>query len=78
MIEGVRITPLRQIPDERGTVMHMLRADAPHFEGFGEIYFSWVYPGAIKAWHVWREGKTLQTLSWRAEGRRAEPFPEAN
>ena len=55
MIEGVRITPLRQIPDERGTVMHMLREDAPHFERFGEIYFSWVYPGAIKAWHLHRE-----------------------
>ena len=33
---------------------------------------------AIKAWNAWREGKSLQTLSWRAEGRRAEPFPEAN
>jgi hypothetical protein len=32
---------------------------------------------AIKAWNAWREGKTLQTLAWRAEGRRAEPFPEA-
>jgi hypothetical protein len=31
---------------------------------------------AIKAWNAWREGKTLQSLTWRAEGRRAEPFPE--
>src|SRR5207237_8299303 len=30
---------------------------------------------AVKAWNAWREGKTLQTLSWRAEGRRAERFP---
>jgi hypothetical protein len=30
----------------------------------------------IKAWNAWREGRTLQTLSWRADGRRAEPFPE--
>jgi dTDP-4-dehydrorhamnose 3,5-epimerase len=52
MIEGVRVTPLRQIPDERGTVMHMLRADDPHFERFGEIYFSTVYHGAIKGWHL--------------------------
>ena len=52
MIEGVRIAPLRQIPDERGKVMHMLRADAPHFTGFGEVYFSLVNPGAVKAWHV--------------------------
>lgn len=51
MIEGVLITPLRQIPDERGKVMHMLRSDAPHFQGFGEIYFSCIYPGAVKAWH---------------------------
>jgi dTDP-4-dehydrorhamnose 3,5-epimerase len=52
MIEGVRITPLRQIPDERGTVMHMLRADDPHFDRFGEIYFSTVYQGVIKGWHL--------------------------
>lgn len=51
-IDGMRITPLRRIPDERGAVMHMLRVDAEHFERFGEIYFSLVYPGAIKAWHV--------------------------
>ena len=52
MIDGVRITPLRQIPDERGKIMHMLRCDADHFVGFGEIYFSCVEPGAIKAWHI--------------------------
>jgi dTDP-4-dehydrorhamnose 3,5-epimerase len=55
MIEGVEIFPLRQIIDERGSVMHMLRADAPHFQGFGEIYFSTVNPGAIKGWHIHRE-----------------------
>ena len=51
MIEGVLISPLRQILDERGKVMHMLRADSPHFQQFGEIYFSTVFPGAVKAWH---------------------------
>lgn len=51
MIEGVGIHPLRQIPDERGKVMHMLKATDPHFERFGEIYFSVVYPGVIKGWH---------------------------
>jgi len=51
MIEGVLVTPLRQIPDERGKIMHMLRADDPHFERFGEIYFSVVYPGVVKGWH---------------------------
>jgi dTDP-4-dehydrorhamnose 3,5-epimerase len=50
-IEGVEITPLRRIPDERGAVLHMLRSDSPQFERFGEIYFSMVYPDAVKAWH---------------------------
>lgn len=54
-IEGVKVIPLRQILDERGKIMHMLRADAPHFGGFGEIYFSCVEPGAIKAWHLHKE-----------------------
>ena len=52
MIEGVIITPLRRIPDERGTIMHMMRNDSPAFTKFGEIYFSSVYPGVIKAWHI--------------------------
>jgi dTDP-4-dehydrorhamnose 3,5-epimerase len=55
MIAGVAIHPLRQIWDERGAVLHMLRADAPHFESFGEIYFSVILPGAVKAWKRHRE-----------------------
>ena len=52
MINGVVITPLRQIFDERGKVMHMLREDSPVFLSFGEIYFSCTYPGVVKAWHL--------------------------
>lgn len=52
MIDGVIVTPLRQIFDERGKVMHMLREDSPIFSRFGEIYFSCTYSGAIKAWHL--------------------------
>jgi dTDP-4-dehydrorhamnose 3,5-epimerase len=51
-IDGVSVRPLRQIADERGAVLHMLRADDPHFREFGEIYFSLVYPGVVKAWHI--------------------------
>ena len=54
MIAGVAVHPLRRIPDERGILMHMLRADAPHFEQFGEIYFSTVYPNVVKGWHLHR------------------------
>ena len=52
MIDGVEIFPLKRIQDERGMVMHMLKNSDPHFEKFGEIYFSVVYPGVIKAWHL--------------------------
>lgn len=55
MIAGVKITPLRQFLDERGKVMHMLKVGDPAFQQFGEIYFSCVYPGAIKGWHIHRE-----------------------
>ncbi len=54
-IHDVIVTPLRRIPDERGAVFHMLREDSPVFERFGEMYFSLVYPGVVKGWHVHRE-----------------------
>lgn len=52
MIKGVEVVPLKQIADERGKIMHMLRNDAKHFEKFGEIYFSQIYPHVIKGWHL--------------------------
>ena len=51
MIQGVLVHLLTQIPDERGKIMHMLKETDPHFERFGEIYFSMVYPGVVKGWH---------------------------
>ncbi len=55
MIDGVVISPRKIIPDERGRVMHMLKATDPEFERFGEIYFSFIFPGVIKGWHLHRE-----------------------
>jgi dTDP-4-dehydrorhamnose 3,5-epimerase len=57
VIDGVLISPLKQILDERGKIMHMLRSDDEHFEKFGEIYFSFVYPGVVKAWHLHKKMK---------------------
>ena len=51
MISGIKITPKKQIFDERGKIMHMLRSDEKIFKKFGEIYFSSTSPGAVKAWH---------------------------
>lgn len=50
MIEGVFIEPLKQVIDNRGKVLHMLRSDSKLFKKFGEIYFSLVNTGAVKAW----------------------------
>jgi len=55
LIDDVKVIPLRRIPDERGTVYHMLRSTDPHFVQFGEIYFSTVYPGVVKGWHLHRD-----------------------
>lgn len=55
MIEGVQILRLATILDERGMVRHMMRRTDPHFKEFGEIYFSVIFPGAIKAWHLHRK-----------------------
>lgn len=52
MIKGVELFPLKRIQDERGMVMHMLKETDQHFVKFGEIYFSVIYPGVIKAWHL--------------------------
>ena len=51
-IDGVTLTPLRQIEDARGAVLHMLRSDAEDFTGFGECYFSETRPGVVKAWKL--------------------------
>lgn len=55
MIADVLVLPLRRIPDERGTILHMLRVDDPHFLRFGEIYFSTIYAGIVKGWHRHRD-----------------------
>ena len=54
-IDGVLVTALRQIVDERGAVLHHMRRDAPEFTAFGECYFSEMVPGAVKAWKRHRE-----------------------
>jgi len=54
-IEGVVVKSLKKIPDERGCIFHMLRCDDPEFKKFGEIYFSLVYPGVIKGWHLHKD-----------------------
>lgn len=51
-IEGVKLKPIHDLVDARGTLQHMVRADdTEFFSGFGEIYFSSSNPGIVKGWH---------------------------
>ena len=49
-LDDILVTPLEQIPTFGGDVMHALKKSDKGFNGFGEVYFSWVEQGSIKAW----------------------------
>ncbi|UCG52134.1 MAG: dTDP-4-dehydrorhamnose 3,5-epimerase family protein [Candidatus Latescibacterota bacterium] len=51
MIDGVIVKKLKIIPDERGYLMEMLRADDEFFQKFGQVYLTVAYPGVVKGWH---------------------------
>lgn len=51
-IDGLWTHELAVIETPGGPVLHMLRADSPLFTRFGEMYFSVVLPGAVKAWKL--------------------------
>jgi len=59
MIHDVKIKDLKIIPDERGSIMHMIKNLDNNFV-FGEIYFSTSYPNVIKGWHE----HTIQTQNY--------------
>lgn len=52
LIEGVVCQELKQIKDDRGSVMHHLNHMSPTFRGFEEVYISKTNSGMIKAWKM--------------------------
>ena len=60
-IEGVIVQPLKQIAGNRGSVLHMMRRDSELFKQFGEVYFSEILSGKVKAWK--RHKKQTQNLA---------------
>ena len=54
-IDGVVLKALKQIRDDRGYLMEMLRSDWPEFEKFGQVYVTVCKPGVAKAWHYHKE-----------------------
>lgn len=51
LIDGVAARRAKVIPDERGRLGEIMRADDPWFEKFGQVYFTTTCPGVVKAWH---------------------------
>jgi len=51
MIEGLGVRKATVLPDERGRLGEIMRADDPWFQKFGQVYFTTTYPGVVKAWH---------------------------
>ena len=51
LIDGVAVRHATVLPDERGRLGEIMRADDPWFEKFGQIYFTSTFPGVVKAWH---------------------------
>jgi len=51
MISGVKVKRLKVVPDERGRLMEIFRADDDFFNKFGQVYLTTAYPGVVKAWH---------------------------
>ena len=49
-LEDIHVTQLKRIPTVGGDVLRALKNSDHGFNGFGEVYFSWVEEGAIKAW----------------------------
>ncbi|MGD9344787.1 MAG: dTDP-4-dehydrorhamnose 3,5-epimerase family protein [Candidatus Aminicenantes bacterium] len=52
MIDGVKTKQLKVIPDQRGRLMEILRADDDLFIRFGQVYMTTTYPDVVKAWHL--------------------------
>ena len=50
-IEGLILTPLKQIHHPKGDVFHGLKRSDAEYSSFGEAYFSTINNGEIKGWN---------------------------
>ena len=49
-MDGVILTPLKQIQHPKGDIFHAMKKSDEGFDGFGEAYFSTINQGDIKGW----------------------------
>lgn len=62
LIKGVKLKPLKVIPDERGRLMEVVRCDDEIFSKFGQVYVTTAYPGVVKAWHFHNNQEDIFTV----------------
>ena len=48
---GVHVAALKLLPNARGRLMEVQRADDAIFPGFGQVYITSTYPAVVKAWY---------------------------
>ncbi|PLX67338.1 MAG: dTDP-4-dehydrorhamnose 3,5-epimerase [Denitrovibrio sp.] len=58
-MDGVILTPLKQIHNPKGDIFHAMKKSDSGYDGFGEAYFSTVKQGDIKGW----KKHTVMTLN---------------
>ena len=49
-LESIVLSNLAQLDSVGGAVLHGLKSSSTGYNGFGEVYFSWIMPSAVKAW----------------------------
>ena len=49
-MDGVNLTPLKQIHNPKGDIFHAMKKSDVGFNGFGEAYFSIINQDEIKGW----------------------------
>jgi dTDP-4-dehydrorhamnose 3,5-epimerase len=49
-VDGVILTPLKQIYNPKGDIFHAMKKSDDGFNGFGEAYFSTIHKNDLKGW----------------------------
>ena len=65
-MDGVILTPLKQIFNSKGDIFHAMKKSDEGFAGFGEAYFSTVKAGEVKGWKKHKE-MTLNLIVVKGE-----------
>lgn len=50
LIDGIQVTDLKIIPNEKGNIYHGLKSTDINYKGFGEAYFTTIKKGSVKGW----------------------------